>query len=35
MAAHTVRCLAGLQRVSDAEMCALLTATGERVFGTW
>jgi TatD DNase family protein len=35
MAAYTVRCLAGLQGVSDAGMCALLTATGERVFGPW
>lgn len=35
MAAHTVRCLAGLQQLSAAEMCARITATAERVFGRW
>jgi TatD DNase family protein len=35
MAAHTVRCLAGIKQVSVAAMCALVTATGERMFGPW
>jgi TatD DNase family protein len=35
MVAHTVRCLAGIKQTSVEEMCALLTATGERAFGPW
>jgi TatD DNase family protein len=35
MAAHTVRCLAGVKQMDVADMCARLTATGERVFGPW
>jgi TatD DNase family protein len=35
MAAHTVRCLADVKRVGVADMCGLLTATGERMFGPW
>jgi TatD DNase family protein len=35
MVAYTVRCLASVKQTSVEEMCALLTATGERVFGPW
>jgi TatD DNase family protein len=35
MVAHTVRCLASVKQTSVEDMCALLTATGERVFGPW
>ena len=35
LAAHTVRALAALKRLPLGEMCAQLTATGERVFGRW
>ena len=35
MVAHTVRCLADLKRLGVADMCARLTATGERMFGPW
>jgi TatD DNase family protein len=35
MVAHTVRCLAGLKQAGVAEMCAQVTATGERMFGPW
>jgi TatD DNase family protein len=35
MAAHTVRCLASLKQVPVEEMCALVTAAGERAFGPW
>ncbi len=35
MTAHTVRCLAEVKQVSVADMCALVTATGERMFGPW
>jgi TatD DNase family protein len=35
MVAHTVRCLAGVKQVGVADMCALVTATGERMFGPW
>ena len=35
MVAHTVRCLADVKRVGVADMCALVTATGERMFGPW
>jgi TatD DNase family protein len=35
MVAHTVRCLAGVKQLDVADMCARLTATGERMFGPW
>jgi TatD DNase family protein len=35
MVAHTLRALADLKQVGVAEMCALVTATGERMFGPW
>ncbi len=35
MVAHTVRALAELKGVGVGEMCDLLTATGERMFGPW
>jgi TatD DNase family protein len=35
MVAHTVRCLAGVKQVGVADMCELVTATGERMFGPW
>jgi TatD DNase family protein len=35
MVAHTVRCLAGVRQVGVADMCELVTATGERMFGPW
>jgi TatD DNase family protein len=35
MVVYTVRCLASVKQTSVEEMCALLTATGERVFGPW
>jgi TatD DNase family protein len=35
MVAHTVRCLASVKQVSDVDMCELVTATGERIFGPW
>jgi TatD DNase family protein len=35
MVAHTVRCLAEVKQVGVADMCALVTATGERMFGPW
>jgi TatD DNase family protein len=35
MVAHTVRCLAEVRQISVADMCALITATGERMFGPW
>jgi TatD DNase family protein len=35
MVAHTVRCLAGVKQIGVADMCALVTATGERMFGPW
>jgi TatD DNase family protein len=35
MAAHTVRSLADLKQVGVEEMCALVTAAGERAFGPW
>jgi TatD DNase family protein len=33
MVAHTVRCLADLKQIPLEDLCALVTATGERVFG--
>jgi TatD DNase family protein len=35
MVAHTVRALAGLKQVPVVDLCAQLTATGERMFGPW
>jgi TatD DNase family protein len=35
MAAHTVRCLAEVKQLAVADMCALVTAAGARVFGPW
>jgi TatD DNase family protein len=35
MVAHTVRCLADVKQISVEDMCALVTATGERMFGPW
>jgi TatD DNase family protein len=35
MVAHTLRALADLKQIAIAEMCALVTATGERMFGPW
>jgi TatD DNase family protein len=35
MAAHTLRCLAAVKQIDIAQLCALVTATGERVFGPW
>jgi len=35
MVAHTVRCLADVKQVAVADMCAQVTATGERMFGPW
>ena len=32
---HTVRALAEVTGTDLAELCASLTATGERVFGPW
>ena len=35
MVAYTVRCLAEVKQISVADMCALITANGERMFGSW
>ena len=35
MAAHTLRCIAEVKRLDVAELCAVIAATGERVFGPW
>jgi TatD DNase family protein len=35
MAADTLRCLAEVKQIDTARLCALVTATGERVFGPW
>jgi TatD DNase family protein len=35
LAAHTVRALADLKQIGVADLCAQLTATGERMFGPW
>jgi TatD DNase family protein len=35
MVAHTVRRLADVKGMDVAELCALISATGERVFGPW
>jgi TatD DNase family protein len=33
--AHTIRALAAIKQLDVAELCAILEATGERVFGPW
>lgn len=33
--AHTLRAIAELKRLDVAELCGIVTATGERVFGPW
>jgi TatD DNase family protein len=33
--AHTLRAIAELKRLDVAELCGIVTATGERVFGQW
>ena len=33
--AHTVRALAAIKELEVAELCAILQATGQRVFGPW
>jgi TatD DNase family protein len=33
--ARTIRCLAEVRQLSTEDMCALVTATGERMFGPW
>jgi TatD DNase family protein len=35
MVAHTVRCLAEVKQLAVADVCALVTATGARMFGPW
>jgi TatD DNase family protein len=35
MVAHTLRALAALKQIEVAALCALVTATGERMFGPW
>ena len=35
MVAYTVRCLAEVKQISVEDMCALITANGERMFGSW
>jgi TatD DNase family protein len=35
LAAHTVRALADIKQIGVADLCAQLTATGERMFGPW
>jgi TatD DNase family protein len=34
-AAHTLRALAAVKELDVAELCAIIEATGERVFGPW
>jgi TatD DNase family protein len=33
--AHTIRALAAIKEIDVAELCAILQATGQRVFGPW
>jgi TatD DNase family protein len=33
--AHTLRAVAAVKRMDVAELCAVIDATGERVFGSW
>ena len=35
MVAHTVRALADIKQIGVADLCGQLTATGERMFGSW
>ncbi len=35
MVAHTLRAIAEVKQIDVAELCATVTATGERVFGGW
>jgi TatD DNase family protein len=35
LVAHTLRAIAAVKQVDVAELCAAVTATGERVFGAW
>jgi TatD DNase family protein len=35
MVAHTLRAIAEVKQMDVAELCAAVTATGERVFGPW
>ena len=35
MVAYTVRCLAEVKQLAVADMCAVVTATGARMFGPW
>jgi TatD DNase family protein len=35
LVAHTLRAIAEVKHVDLAELCAAVTATGERVFGSW
>jgi TatD DNase family protein len=35
LVAHTLRCIAEVKQLDVAELCAAITATGERVFGPW
>jgi TatD DNase family protein len=35
MVAHTVRALADIKQIPVKDLCAQLTATGERMFGAW
>jgi TatD DNase family protein len=35
MAADTLRCVAEVKQIDVADLCALVTGTGERVFGPW
>jgi TatD DNase family protein len=35
MVAHTLRALADVKQIAVGDMCALVTATGERMFGSW
>ena len=35
MVAHTLRALADLKQIPVEELCGLVTATGERMFGPW
>ena len=35
MVAHTVRALADIKQIGVVDLCAQLTATGERMFGPW
>jgi TatD DNase family protein len=32
---HTLRALAAIKQLDVAELCAIIEATGQRVFGPW